>query len=382
MSDRKTILIVGVTGMLGHRIASAMLARRDCVVRALIRPGGYQGEKARRLDEQRGRGLQTVEGDLLAPRTLPAACRGVDAIVSAVEGGEEVIVGGQTNLIEAADKENVPRMIPSDFSVDLYKLDHDDHASLALRKRAHEAFRGKEVKPTSVLQGTFMEVAVNPILELVDWDRRTFTYWGDGEQPCDFISIADAAKYTAAAALDDGLSGRLLRVTGDVLMMRDLHALLEEFVGRKLEAQHAGSVEDLLRIIDERKRQDPADQYAYSCYQYVLTMVSGKGKLHPLDNDHYPDIRPMTMREFLFGNISRRIAALRSVVRPITMREFLSRNPPPEGETDSHNVQPLSLPGRAIRDQGQVDQDPGRQDDGWPDCGGPSHEVFEPCVPC
>ena len=381
MSERKTILIAGVTGTLGHQIASPMLARHDCFVRALIRPGDYQGEKARRLDELRGRGLQTVEGDLLAPQTLPAACRGVDVIVSAVQGGEEVIVGGQMNLIEAADKENVPRMIPSDFSVDLYKLDHDDHASLALRKRAHEAFRGKQVKPTSVLQGTFMEVAVNPILELVDWDRRTFTYWGDGEQPCDFISTADAAKYTAAAALDDGLSGRLFRVTGDVLTMRHLHALLEEFVGRKLEAQHAGSVEDLRRIIDERKRQDPADQYAY-LFEYVWTMVSGKGKLHPLDNDRYPDIWPMTMREFLFRNISRRIAGLRSVVRPMTIRESLSRNHSLDGETDSRNVQPLSLQGRVIRDQGQVDRDPGRQDDGWPDCGGPSREVFEPCVPC
>ena len=338
MSDRKTILIVGVTGMLGHRIAAAMLARRDCVARALIRPGGYQGEKARRLDELRGRGLQTAEGDLLAPPTLPAACRGVDAIVSAVEGGEEVIVGGQTNLIEAADKENVPRMIPSDFSVDPYKLDHDEHASLALRKRTHKAFRGKQVKSTSILQGTFMEAAVNPILELVDWDRRTITYWGDGEQPCDFISMTDAAKYTAAAALDDGLSGRLLRVTGDVLTMRDLHALLEEFVGRKLEAQLAGSIEDLRRIIDERKRQDPADQYAYSCYEYVWTMVSGKGKLHPLDNDRYPDIRPITMREFLFRDISRRLVGLRSVLRPMTIRESLARNPSLDWETGISNA--------------------------------------------
>jgi hypothetical protein len=150
--------------------------------------------------------------------------------------------------------------------------------------------------------------------------------------------MADAAKYTAVAALDDGLSGRPLRVTGDVLTMRDLHALLEEFVGRKLVAQHAGSIEDLRRIIGERKRQDRADQYAYSCYQYVWTMVSGKGKLRPLDNDRYPDIRPLTMREFLFRDISRRIAGLRSVVRPTTIRESLSRDPSLDWETGSSDA--------------------------------------------
>jgi nucleoside-diphosphate-sugar epimerase len=299
MSEKKTILIAGVTGMLGHQIASALLARGDCSVRALVRPGGYRGEKGQRLEELRGHDLQTVEGDLLAPETLPAACEGADTIVSAVQGGEDVIVRGQTNLIEAADKSGVPRMIPSDFSVDLHRLDYEDHVWLAHRKRADDAFQGKSIKPTSVLIGGFMEVVVNPILGLVDWDEGVFTYWGDGEQPCDFTAIADAAEYTAAAALDDGLAGRPLRVAGDVLTMKEFHARIEESAGRKLEPRHAGSVEDLRRTIEDKKREDPANESAYAFHQYVWAMVSGKGKLDPLDNGRYPDIRPMTMREFL-----------------------------------------------------------------------------------
>jgi hypothetical protein len=67
-------------------------------------------------------------------------------------------------------------------------------------------------------------------------------------------------------------------------------------------------------------------------------MVSGKGKLHPLENDRYPEIRPMTMREFLFRDISRRIVGLRSLLRPMTIRESLSRNPSLSWETGSSNA--------------------------------------------
>lgn len=212
MENRKTVLVAGVAGMLGHQIAEALLESGHATVRALIRPGGYDGEKGRKLEELMSRGLQTVEGDLLAPESLPGACEAVDTVISAVQGGEAVIVRGQTNLIEAADRAGVPRMIPSDFSVDLHKLDYEDHAWLGQRKRADDAFHGKTIQPTPVLNGGFMEVAVNPLLGLVNWEEGTFTYWGDGEQPCDFTAIPDAARYTAAAALDDELRGRPLRV--------------------------------------------------------------------------------------------------------------------------------------------------------------------------
>jgi uncharacterized protein YbjT (DUF2867 family) len=290
--------------MLGHQIAEALLERGDASVRALIRPGGYGGEKGRKLEGLRSRGVQTVEGDLLAPESLPAACAGVDTVISAVQGGEDVIVHGQTNLIEAADRAGVPRMIPSDFSVDLYKLDYEDHVWLGLRKRANEGFHGKTIRPTPVLQGAFMEVVVNPLVGLVNWEQGTFTYWGDGEQPCDFTAIADTARYTAAAALDDGLRGRALRIAGDVLTMRQLHERFQEFAGRELKVRHAGTVEDLRRLIDETKRKDPANQPAYAFPQYVWAQVSGKGKLDPLDNGRYADIRPTTMRELLSQNPS------------------------------------------------------------------------------
>ena len=299
MSERKTILIAGVTGMLGHQIASVLLGRGDCSVQALIRPGGYDDDKGAKLEQLRSRGLKTVEGDLTVPKTLLPACEGVDTVISAVQGGEKVVVTGQTNLIEAAETAGVTRMIPSDFSIDLHKLDYNDHVWLAMRKRADDAFKGKSVKPTSVLIGAFMDVAIDPILGLVNWDEGYFTYWGDGEQPCDFTAVADTAKYIAAAALDDGLTGRSLRVAGEVLTMKQLHSIFEEFAGCKLELRNPGSVDELKELIENKKRENPEAQAAYVFYQYQWAMVSGKAKLDELDNERYPDIKPMSMRDFL-----------------------------------------------------------------------------------
>ncbi len=104
MGSRKTALVASVTDMLGHQIAEALLERGDPTVRALIRPSGHGGEKGPKLEQIRSRGLQTVEGDLLARESLPAACTGVNAVIYAVQEAEDVIVRGQTNLVDAADR--------------------------------------------------------------------------------------------------------------------------------------------------------------------------------------------------------------------------------------------------------------------------------------
>ena len=301
-TDFKTVLVVGVTGMLGNQIASYLLERNDCKVRALIRPGGYTNKKAEIIKNLCNIGLETFEGDLLSPDSLFSACEDVDTIISAVQGNEDVIVEGQKNLIEAAEKTGVAKMIPSDFSVDIHKLDYADSVWLAPRKQANEAFEGRSVRPISVLNGAFMEVAINPMLGIVNWEDNIFTYWGDDQTLCDFTSINDSAKFTAAVAVDDSFSGRSLRVAGDVLSMRKLHELYEEFAGRKLEYRCGGTISDLKEKIAIIRKKDPSNIPAYGLYQSLYVMMSGKGKLDPLDNARYSDFEPLTFREFLRSN--------------------------------------------------------------------------------
>ncbi|MEV0823762.1 NmrA family NAD(P)-binding protein [Nonomuraea rubra] len=293
------IFLVGATGSLGSRIAAGLL-REKARVRALVRPQSSGSEQVRALV---GQGLDIVEGTLADPtEQLAQAMAGAEVVVSAVQGDADVIVQGQANLLRAAEKAGVPRLIPSDFAIDLFRLDDGDNVFLDHRRAAHEAFAGTHVAVTSVLNGAFVEVMTAPFLEIVDWEAGTFGYWGDGEQPCDFTTIADTAAYTVAVALDPGSAGRPIRVAGDVLSMKEFHAALERGTGRRLRLHRHGSVDDLAAEI-ERRRATASHPAQYVALQYTWGMVSGKGKLDPLDNDRYPAVRPVSVTEF-----ARRIA--------------------------------------------------------------------------
>ncbi|MCF6471762.1 NmrA family protein [Nonomuraea sp. MG754425] len=288
------VFLAGATGNLGSQIAMR-LRRERARVRALVRPANGRDEKVRALAEQ---GVEIVEGTLDDPaERLARAMAGAAVVISAVQGAENVIVQGQANLLRAAEKAGVPRLIPSDFAIDLFRLDPGDNVFLDHRRAAHDAFSGSRVAVTSVLNGAFTDVMTAPFLEIVDWDAGTFSYWGDGEQPCDFTTVADTAAYTVAVALDPDSAGRPVRVAGDVLTMKEFHAALEHGTGRRLHLKQRGDVEDLAAEID-RRRVGATHPGEYVALQYTWGMVSGKARLDPLDNDRYPAVRPTRVAEF------------------------------------------------------------------------------------
>ena len=262
----------------------------------------YRQGKTADADKFREAGAEPVEADIQKPETLLMACVGVDVVVCAVQGDASVVVDGQRNLIRAADAAGVRRMIPSDFAIDLTKLDDGDNAFLDLRRQADREFNGKRVQPTPVLQGAFMEMLAHPQFGPVDWKTGTFRAWGDGKQACDFTTVLDTGRYTAAAALDEGLTGRPLRIAGTVATMREVHAAFEHASNRSLDFVSMGSIDDLKGVIDQKKAAG-ASVEEYIMLQYQWCMLSGKAKLNPLDNSRYPDIQPTGIEEYLRANL-------------------------------------------------------------------------------
>ncbi|WP_240973866.1 NmrA family NAD(P)-binding protein [Nonomuraea composti] len=111
------IFVAGATGLLGGRIVRALLGQGG-PVRALVRPGG-SAEKKSSLTGLRAAGLEVVEGDLTDPaERLAEAVGDATIVISAVQGGPDVIGDGQVNLVRAAEKAGARRFIPSDFAVD------------------------------------------------------------------------------------------------------------------------------------------------------------------------------------------------------------------------------------------------------------------------
>ena len=97
--SRKTVLVVGSTGSIGHLVVEEAV-RQGYVVRALVRTPS----KARRFPAQ----VEVIPGDVTRPDTLNAAVAGVDAIVFTLGsdgkgklGAETVDYGGVRNILRA-----------------------------------------------------------------------------------------------------------------------------------------------------------------------------------------------------------------------------------------------------------------------------------------
>ena len=93
---KTTLLVAGATGRRGGLIAGHLLDQDGAVLRLLVRESVQaEPDKARKLDELVARGASVVTGDEGDPESLDRATRGVDVVISALQGGADVIVGGQ-----------------------------------------------------------------------------------------------------------------------------------------------------------------------------------------------------------------------------------------------------------------------------------------------
>ena len=111
------IVVAGATGNLGGRIARA-LRERGASVKALVRHGTAR-DKLERLQDL---GVTIASVDLSSASQVTPACSGASCVVSALAGLRDVIVETQTVLLDAAIKADVPRFIPSDYSIDFTKF--------------------------------------------------------------------------------------------------------------------------------------------------------------------------------------------------------------------------------------------------------------------
>jgi uncharacterized protein YbjT (DUF2867 family) len=293
-----TVLIVGSTGMLGSKIVSALLDKGNINVRAMVRSLNDSDERNRKkIEQMQAKGVEVVEGDLMQPETLLQVCQNVDVVVSAV-GNNEVTVPGQKHLIDAAKQRGVKRLIPSDYSVDYRKLDYGDNDNLDMRKQVFEYLQQSGLTYTLILNGAFMDNVGTPYMPQFDLEHHIFQYWGDGETPLDFTTTDDTAKYVAEAVSDPALANTALEVAGDVLTAKQLKAAYEEATGNQLQEKPLGTVAELQAWIAARK-PNASSPVEYVPQQYEYTMVSGKGKLDHIQNDRYPHIKPLTVKQFL-----------------------------------------------------------------------------------
>jgi uncharacterized protein YbjT (DUF2867 family) len=286
----------GSTGMLGSKIVSALLDKSDVNVRAMVRSINDSNEKNRqKIDEMKAKGATILEGDVMQPKTLLSPCAGVNVVVSAI-GNSEATTPGQKSLIDAAKQQGVKRFIPSNYCVDYRKLDYGDNDNLDKRKEVLNYLQHSGLEYTLILNGAFMDSIL--YITMFDLKHQTFQYWGDSEMPMNFTTTDDTAKYVAAAVSDLSLADKALKVSGDTLTPKQLKATYEAATGTKLTEKQLGTIPEMKAWIAAKKASARSIQ-EYVFDQYMYGIVSGKGRLDRVENDCYPQIHPMTVKQLL-----------------------------------------------------------------------------------
>ena len=297
----QTILLAGATGMLGGRIARQLLDQPGARVRLLVR-GGAAADKRAALGPLLARGVESVEGDLADRASLDRATRGVDVIVSAVQGGPDVIVDGQVALAEAGRRNGVRRILPSDFALDLFKAPPGEHAAFDMRRAADERIAATGLEQVNVLQGGFMEL-FSPGMGAVDLDAGTIGFFGDGKRPVEVTSVEDTARLVARVALDRGVPPGKFAFAGDRVSFREAGAIVAARTGRALRPVSYGTEADL------RAAMAAADPGKRVMLAYLLYMTNGQTALTDLRNDRYPDLKPESFEAFATRSFPSAMAA-------------------------------------------------------------------------
>ena len=293
----RTMLIAGATGMMGRKIAAALLSR-GAKPRLMVR-GGAANPKAADLQPLVAQGAVVVDADVANPESLAQAVDGVDVIVSALQGGPDVIVDGQRALAEAGLKAGVARMFPSDFSVDFRRIADEEHIFLGWRRQGDAAIAAVGLPQTNTFTGAFTDMLWQPFLGLIDWEKNHVAYWGDADQPYDFTTTDDTAAYVAAAALDPTAPDGGFEVIGETASPRQLAEIASGVTGRAFALHSLGSLDDLDAEIARRQQAAPADPMAWAGMQYHRTMATGRGKIQTPMNARYPDVQPERIGAFL-----------------------------------------------------------------------------------
>lgn len=286
----RTVLLVGATGMFGRRVAGCLLDRPGTRVRLLVRDGS--DDKNRQiLEPLLARGAELIDGNLADPASLDRATQGVDAIVSAVQGGPEVIVAGQVALAEAGKRNGVRRMLPSDYALDLFEATPGEHPLFDMRSQADARIAELGMEQVNVLQGAFMDMLL-PGKGAIDLDKGTVSFFGDGNRAIEVTTVEDTARMVARVALDRDVPAGKFAFAGDRVSFRQAGEIVAARTGRPIEAVSLGSEADL------RAAMAKADPYKKVMLAYLLYMTTGQTALTDLQNDRYPDVRFESFADF------------------------------------------------------------------------------------
>ena len=228
------ILVAGGTGNLGLELVP-LLGAPGHGVRVLTRDPG-------RARQRLGDTPDLILGDARSRQTLEAAVQGVDTVVSALtgfgpggQGPKAVDYEGNVNLIRAAEAAGVRRFV----LVSMHGAAADHPMELARMKyRAEEALRASRLEWVIVRPNAFMELWAEIVGGPIAKDGKA-TVFGRGDNPVNFVSARDVARFIELALSDPRLSRTILEIGGPQnVTFNQLVRQIEDVAGRQAVVKH------------------------------------------------------------------------------------------------------------------------------------------------
>ena len=294
------ILVAGATGVLGSEIVRRLIARGE-EVRAMVRTTSAP----EKVESLRKLGADIVRADVKEPRSLLAACVGVDAVISTIT---TILTSQPGDSFEATDGEGTKALIDAAGQTGVRKFifvsfDTTCSPSFPLsdaKRTAEEHLKGSGLEYTILHPSLFCETWLGPML-FADPAAGTAKVYGKGTEKIRYVSVNDVAEFAVQSLTNPAARNAVIPVGGpDEISQRDAVRIFEEAYGRKfniieipeaaLEAQwssadnpfdktFAGLMLGLARGFDSGSRP-PFDEFPMkmtSPRDYVRNMARGSG---------------------------------------------------------------------------------------------------------
>ncbi|KAJ5329898.1 nmrA-like family protein [Penicillium brevicompactum] len=290
-----TIGIAGITGKFARCVSAQLLKHSDITIRGYCRDPSRVPESISFSEK-----VTLFKGDAFDGDAIRTFAQGCDVIICCYLGDDKLMVDGQKALIDACEELGVARYIASDWALDYTKLKLGDlfPKDPMIHVRAYLGTKEK-VQGVHILIGGFMEPVVSPFFSILDTQTNTFRFWGEGNEPMEGTTYNNAAEFTAAVARDTNATG-IIRFLGGRATIREIAETYEKVYGVKTGLERLGSLDELYKIMHEKRAQNPADFYSYMSLFFYYYWINGQTFVGPeVDNAKYPEVKPVSWEDYM-----------------------------------------------------------------------------------
>ncbi|KAF4834922.1 hypothetical protein CGCTS75_v002680 [Colletotrichum tropicale] len=293
------VLIAGITGSLGRRLARAARAR-GLSVRGLGRdPAKLEADLHRELES-----FVTIQNYYDIP-ALDAAVTGVDAVVCAYTPNPILDLDANLLLLRAAERAHVKIFIASSWNNDWTRIKfgefehYDSHIAFE-----QQAAMTSPINPVYIFTGVFADLLYTPYgpggFDIAG-DIPVMKYWGDGnKQLHPWTEQDDAAAWTIEILLNgEGVregKGGFFRIRSGEHTIEDLALIYEETTGTYVEVRRQGDLVDLANEVAGMRREKGRARYIEYLPQ-TAALIADQGLWKMKDNVSLEHIRKPTALE-------------------------------------------------------------------------------------